>query len=247
MANMLWIVPKVQEPKIITTKVYSLVLLAVCDAKYNFTMVDVGQYGSNNDSGVLINSEMSQKFEERSFDLPEAESLGGCPAGESPSYLVGDEIFRLKLWLMSPYPGQLSEEKMIFNYILSRARLTIKNTFGILVARWRIFKGPIRAFRENINRYVMAAICLNNYLRQTCSERYCPAGFVDSFDGTGRFKPGEWRRLVKAEGNGCLTDIPNVRESRCTGNAIEMRDAVRDYINSPFGKFPWQLDHVRRT
>ena len=59
-----------------------------------------------------------------------------------------------------------------------------------------------------------------NYLRQT--NRYCPAGFVDSFDGTGRFKPDEWRRLVEAQGNGCLTDIPNVRGSRYAGNAIEM-------------------------
>ena len=93
----------------------------------------------------------------------------------------------------------------------------------------------------------MATICLYNYLRQTDSARYCPAGFVDSFDGTGRFKPGEWRRLVEVQGNGCLTDIPNVRGSHYTGNAIEMRDALRDYVNSPFGKFPWQLDHVRRT
>ena len=112
MANILpWIVPKVPNKGF-----YSLVLLAVCDAKYNFSMVDVRQYGSNNDSGVLNNSEMDQKFEESSFDLPEAGGLGGCPVGELPYYFVGDEIFPLKLWLMRPYPGQLSEKKIIFNY-----------------------------------------------------------------------------------------------------------------------------------
>ena len=37
-------------------------LLAVFEAKYTSTMVDVGQYGSINDSGVLINSEMGQNF-----------------------------------------------------------------------------------------------------------------------------------------------------------------------------------------
>ena len=35
---------------------FSLVLLAVCDARYIFTLVDVGQYESNNDSGVLKSS-----------------------------------------------------------------------------------------------------------------------------------------------------------------------------------------------
>ena len=38
-----------------------MVLLAICDAKYCFTMCDVGQYGSNNDSGVLLNSKMGKK------------------------------------------------------------------------------------------------------------------------------------------------------------------------------------------
>ena len=122
---------------------YSLSLLAIYGAKYNFTMVDVGQYCSNIDTGVVINSEMGQNFEESSFDLPEPESLEGFPVGQLPYYLVGDDIFPLKLWLMQPYPGQLSEEKMVFSYRLYRARLTIENAFSILVSRWRIFRGPI--------------------------------------------------------------------------------------------------------
>ena len=122
---------------------YSLFLLAIYGAKYNFTMVDVGQYCSNIDTGVVINSEMGQNFEESSFDLPESESLEGFPVGQLPYYLVGDDIFPLKLWLMQPYHGQLSEEKMVFSYRLYRARLTIENAFSILVSRWRIFRGPI--------------------------------------------------------------------------------------------------------
>ena len=55
-------------------------VLAIFDAK-NWTMVDVGQYGSKNDSGVLINSEMNQKFEESSFDFPKVKSL--------EKYLIG--------------------------------------------------------------------------------------------------------------------------------------------------------------
>ena len=47
--------------------------------------------------GVLINSEMGQKFEKSSFDLPEAESLERFPVGELPYYLVSDEIFPVRL------------------------------------------------------------------------------------------------------------------------------------------------------
>ena len=32
---------------------FSLVLLAICDAKYTFTLIDIGSYGSNNDCGIL--------------------------------------------------------------------------------------------------------------------------------------------------------------------------------------------------
>ena len=36
-------------------EIFSIFLLAMCNAKYNFTLIDVSQYGSNNDSGVLRN------------------------------------------------------------------------------------------------------------------------------------------------------------------------------------------------
>ena len=138
---------------------FSMNLLAICDARYNFTMFDIGQYGSNNDSGVLLNSEMGKRLEEGSIGLPEDEKLDGCRLDKLPYYLVGDEIFPLKSWLIRPYPGKLNEEQRIFNYRLSRARRIIENTFGILVARWRIFRGPIRASRDNVLKYTLAAIC----------------------------------------------------------------------------------------
>ena len=50
---------------------FSIVLLAICDANYCFTLVDIGQYGSNNDSGVLANSIIGKKFAEKRMGLPE--------------------------------------------------------------------------------------------------------------------------------------------------------------------------------
>ena len=48
---------------------FSQVLLAVCDAKYNFIFIDIGQYGSTNDSAVLKNSELGS-LELYSLNIP---------------------------------------------------------------------------------------------------------------------------------------------------------------------------------
>ena len=143
---------------------FSIVLLAVCDAKYNFTLVDVCQCGSNNGRGVLAQSKISSVFENNTLNLPESEVLPGTNLDIS-YFLVGDEIFPLKPWLLRPYPGRLLQLlEMIYNYHHSRARIIIENAFEILRGRWRIFSHPIKASVQNTERYVMACLCLHNYL-----------------------------------------------------------------------------------
>ena len=39
---------------------FSLVLMTICDSHYNFTLVDIGDYGGNNDSGVLSHSDIGK-------------------------------------------------------------------------------------------------------------------------------------------------------------------------------------------
>ena len=87
---------------------FSIVLMAVCDARYCFTLVNVGNFGSNNDSGMLAKSSMGKRFEEQKINVPNAKSLLGYAEDKLPFFLVGDEIFPPKTWLMRPYPGNLS-------------------------------------------------------------------------------------------------------------------------------------------
>ena len=76
---------------------------------------------------------MGKAFEVGSMSLPQPEHFPGCGLPQLPFYLVGDEIFALKPWLLQPYPGKnIKEEESIFNYRLSRARRVIENCFGIL-------------------------------------------------------------------------------------------------------------------
>ena len=48
---------------------HSIVLLAICDAKYCFTFADIGGFGSTNDASVLSNSVFGQAFEQHPTDL----------------------------------------------------------------------------------------------------------------------------------------------------------------------------------
>ena len=173
---------------------FSLQLLAVCDAKYNFTFVDVGQYGSNNDCSVLANSNISYAIESDALDVPRAERIEGIEE-DMPYYLLGDEIFPLNTWLMKPFPGNLPEAEPIFNYQHSRTRLPIENAFGILASRWRIFQRPMIGNVRNIQYWVLSCLCLHNYLRQTENSLYCPHGFVDIQTGDGEIRVGKWRSI----------------------------------------------------
>ena len=116
---------------------------------------------------------------------------------------------------------------------MSRARRVIENTFGILAARWRIYHSPIIASIENAEGYVLATITLHNYLRLTDNAVYTPVGFVDSQALSGEIRPGEWRRIVDDVTG--MSSIPNVRGSRYSNNAIAMREALKDYVNSETG------------
>ena len=63
---------------------FSIVLLAVCDAKYCFTLFDLRKYGSNNDSGVLMKSRMSELFENEKLNIPSASHINNFPINPVP-------------------------------------------------------------------------------------------------------------------------------------------------------------------
>ena len=158
---------------------FSLVLLAVCDARYCFNLTDIRQYGSNNDSGLLENSKLKKQFESGVVDLRPPRTVNSCSFNLLPYFWVGDKIFPLKTWMMKPCPGNLSEQQHVDNLGQSRPRRVIENTLRILASRCRIFNTLINASIENIERYVKSAILHHNYLCQTDNASFCPQGVAD--------------------------------------------------------------------
>ena len=157
---------------------FSIVLMVICDANYCFTVIDIGQYGSNNASGILTSSEVGEMFDHDEMNLPPASKIHPSSDQKLPYFLLGDEIFPLKNWLMRPLPGAgATEEEKIYNYCQSRARRCIKNSFGILSQRWRIFLKPIKASVKHVESYTLACLALHNYLRLTKKCEICSDGF----------------------------------------------------------------------
>ena len=122
----------------------------------------------------------------------------------------------------------------------------MESCFGILVARWRIFRSPIQASVQTVVKITQAAVCLHNYLRQTEPAIYCPTGFVDSFDDSGNILLGDWRSITSADGNtSAMRDLPPPRGCRYANSALETREALKSYLNSDQGAVSWQWDYVR--
>ena len=126
-------------------------------------MVDVGSTGRQSDGGVLANSAIRQALESKSLHLPSSLALPDTSV-DAPFVFVGDEAFPLRTHMLRPYPGRyLADPEEAFNYRLSLARRTIENSFGILAARWRIFRRPIITLPDNVAIYTKAAIALHNF------------------------------------------------------------------------------------
>lgn len=74
---------------------FSIILLAVVDARYRFRLIDVGAEGRLSDSGVLKNSQIGLHLEAGTLGIPDLTRLPGTDL-VGPHVLIGDEAFQLR-------------------------------------------------------------------------------------------------------------------------------------------------------
>ncbi len=80
---------------------HSIVLMAVCDYNYCFTLLDIGDYGRQSDGGVFSNSLFGRAMENNLLSIPESEVMNGQQTA-TPFFFVGDSAFPLKLYMLRP-------------------------------------------------------------------------------------------------------------------------------------------------
>lgn len=207
---------------------FSTIMLALVDSNYCFIYLEVGSAGRESDGGIFSRSALKREIEANTLNMP-------------PNYvIVGDDAFPLKTYLLKPYSRatQLSYEKKIFNYRLSRARRIVENAFGILVSKFRVFEKPISLSPEKVDKLVLSCCALHNWLRKTSS--YLPAGLTDSENlVTGEMISGTWREITR-DG---LRNITNMGSHNYAREAEAVRHKYSQYFVGP-GKVPWQNERI---
>lgn len=200
----------------------SIVLMAVADSNYRFIYVNIGSYGKDCDSNIFKNSSLWTGIKKNEVGIPEEKCLRGTTSPKVPYFLVGDEAFGLDRHLLRPYGGKnLTLDKRIFNYRLSRARRYIECAFGILSNKWRIFHRPINVNTNFATDIVKACVVLHNFVREK-----------DGYD---------------AEDMMTITGLQNIHTAHQVRGGISannVRKIMTDYFLTPDGSLKWQLSKI---
>jgi hypothetical protein len=105
------------------------ILFAVVDSNYNFLYIDVGTNGRANDASVFSKSTLNEALQQNLLKI------------HAEGVFLADDAFPLRTNILKPYTRAtaLSKTQLVFNYRLSRGQRVVQNSFGVLVARFRIF------------------------------------------------------------------------------------------------------------
>ena len=116
---------------------YSVVLLALVDAKLRFMWFKIGAPGNTHDSTLFQGSQLFRDIEAGEMEqFAKGLTLQGVVI---PPLILGDGAFPLRPFISKPYSeASINPERRYFNYRLSRARMVSECAFGLLKSRWRV-------------------------------------------------------------------------------------------------------------
>lgn len=195
-------------------KFFSIVLQAVCDANYKFSVIEVGGYGRQSDGGTFQSSALFKLLSKKQLNIPTEQCLPHTQI-RMPFVFIADEAYPLQENLLKPYSRQtLNPEKLYFNQRLSRARKTIECSFGILYAKWRLLPKAIETDEQHADVIIKTICVLHNIIMDKEGfERHLK--LITETTTNNNFARPNWN----ARGR-----VPN--------QAIFIRDTFKDYLNT---------------
>ena len=130
---------------------------------------------------------------------------------------------------MRPFPrgtACLSQDELVFNYRLSKARRIVENAFGILVQCWRIFSRKLNLLPDNADSIIKACVVLHNFLR----------GRKDLNELSQQLNPDNVPFL---QNDGAILDL-NRRGYKSSTAAKATRNIYKNFFRRPEGQVTWK-------
>ena len=139
---------------------YSIVLIAMIDAKYKFVWASAGWPGNSHDAIIFQATDLYKKLsEDRVLPYIVYEEKGT----KCHPMILCDSAFSFKSWLMKPYTNAvLTAQQRYFNYRLSRARMVSERAYGKFKGRWRVLLRKAENVKETVHVGKLACVVLHN-------------------------------------------------------------------------------------
>ena len=139
---------------------YSIVLMAIVDAKYRFIWASCRFPGNSHDSIIFQSTELWEDITEREI-IP---NLGRNVNGVNVSpVILGDSAFPCRTLLLKPFTNAvLTPQQRYFSYRLSRGRMVTEGAYRQLKGRWRILLRKCESRPEEVRLASLACIVLHN-------------------------------------------------------------------------------------
>jgi hypothetical protein len=135
---------------------FGLNMQAICDNKLRFRWIDITWPGCTADYMAWVTSSLYSKIES------DKNSVIGTVIRKGMT-LVGDNAYVQSSTMSVPFKGYVNDIQDSYNFYQSQLRITIERSFGVLVHRWAILRGPLVVPVHKVAPLVNCLCCLHNY------------------------------------------------------------------------------------
>lgn len=120
----------------------------VCNDKLQFLHCYAGLPGSVHDMRVFKYSGLQQRCNDEYFP--------------DNTHIIADSAYVLQKHIMVPYKdnGHLTEQEINYNSILSRTRMIVERSIGLLKGRWRFLLDKVPMRRTDLIPYYIISCCI---------------------------------------------------------------------------------------